>query len=111
MQVGEAPLESVTRKVEEETNLGIVERDRFKFVGTYSTCFTSRKQSPQSNGLHSINLTYSLILNDLEAQAIQLTSLEYETWEWLSVDQLPQFFQQPNILDQALLQVLRDSLG
>ena len=54
---GENPLDSIKRKTKEETGLNL-KRNRFKFFGVYSTSFALRKQKPQKNGSHTLNLTF-----------------------------------------------------
>ncbi len=108
MIAGEDPLAAVQRKASEEAGLKL-ERDRFYYVGVYSTCFAMREQEPQHHGSHTVNLTYQVILNAEEKASLKLSNQEYEAgFQWVELDQVEGLLEQGDRLDQALLQVVHD---
>ena len=109
MMAGESPLDTAQRKAWEEAKLPNLERDRFQYVGVYSTCFANREQPPQQNGSHSVNLTYQVRLTPQEQRQVLLTDLEYEPdYQWFNLSTVQELADPSNPLDQALLQVIHD---
>lgn len=107
MVAGEAPLVAASRKVWEEAALN-VEGDRFQFVGVYSTCFAHRQQFPQTNGLHSLNITYQVELTSTQKAQLQLSTSEYEGGEWMTGDRIYALLNDQIVMDKALLQIIDD---
>ncbi len=105
MIAGESPLQSVQRKAREESRLAIA-TDRFQFMGVYSTCFAHRQQAPQDRGLHSLNLTYLVVLTDSEKQQLRLDPNEYEEWQWYSHREARLQLNASQVMDQLLLSLL-----
>jgi ADP-ribose pyrophosphatase YjhB (NUDIX family) len=107
MVAGEAPLAAATRKIREEAALTI-SGDRLQFMGVYSTCFAQRQQSPQQNGLHSLNITYQVELTTIEKAHLNLSTTEYERGEWMDGDRIRSLLSDQVVMDKALLQVIQD---
>jgi ADP-ribose pyrophosphatase YjhB (NUDIX family) len=107
MIAGEAPLSTACRKVWEEGALQ-VHRDRFQFIGVYSTCFAQRQQPPQNHGSHSLNITYQIELSDSEKAQLKLSSTEYQAGEWMQLDVINSLLTEQIVMDRALLQILKD---
>jgi ADP-ribose pyrophosphatase YjhB (NUDIX family) len=108
MAAGESPLAAAHRKLLEEVGLDIAP-DRLFYIGVYSTCFSTRQQPPQQNGLHSLNLTYQVELTADEKAALSLSAAEYLEGEWMSDDRIIGILDGAIVMDQALLQVIRDA--
>lgn len=108
MTAGEAPLEAVGRKASQEAGLDNLQPDRFRYIGTYSTCFAQRTQPPSAHGLHSLNITYQLELTPPEHQRLTLHPGEYATWQWVRVDEVMSLVGDNGVLDRALLTVIHD---
>jgi ADP-ribose pyrophosphatase YjhB (NUDIX family) len=108
MAAGEAPLAAAHRKLLEEVGLDIAP-DRLLYIGVYSTCFSTRQQPPQQNGLHSLNLTYQVELTADEKAALNLSATEYLEGEWMSSDRMTGLLDMAIVMDQALLQIIRDA--
>jgi ADP-ribose pyrophosphatase YjhB (NUDIX family) len=104
---GESPVKTAQRKAFQEAGLEI-DLTRYVYINAYSTCFAQRSQEPQNNGLHSINLTYLLLLNDHEKEQIKLINTEYEDLRWIKLDQVGSFIDVNDELDRALLQIVQD---
>jgi ADP-ribose pyrophosphatase YjhB (NUDIX family) len=107
MAAGESPLAAVHRKLLEEVGLDI-DCDRLLYIGVYSTCFSTRQQPPQQNGLHSLNLTYQVELTADEKAALSLSATEYLEGEWMSDDRITELLDRAIVMDQALLQIIQD---
>jgi ADP-ribose pyrophosphatase YjhB (NUDIX family) len=108
MRAGESPLVAAQRKLLEEVALDI-HRDRLQYIGVYSTCFATRQQPPQHNGLHSLNLTYQVELLRSEKNRLQLAPTEYEQGEWMTIDRIHSLLNPEVVMDQALLQIIQDA--
>ncbi len=106
MKPSEDPLQTAQRKVQEEAGLKI-SSDRPRFIAVYSTQFAQRSQPPQSYGLHSLNLTYAIALNDAEQATLDLTPKEYDTGIWITPDRLSTVLGN-DVLDHYLLRVVND---
>jgi ADP-ribose pyrophosphatase YjhB (NUDIX family) len=107
MRAGESPLAAAHRKLLEEVALDIPP-DRLQYIGVYSTCFATRQQPPQQNGLHSLNLTYQVELTSSEKNKLELSSTEYERGEWMTIDRIHKLLNPEVVMDQALLQIVQD---
>jgi 8-oxo-dGTP pyrophosphatase MutT (NUDIX family) len=111
MAAGEAPIAAALRKASEEAQLHLSD-DRLRYIGVYSTCFATRHQPPQQNGLHSLNVTYHIELTETEQAAIVLDSEEYSDWRWVENGEIASMLASDeaknDAMDQALLQVIRD---
>ncbi|WP_299484609.1 NUDIX hydrolase [Acaryochloris sp. IP29b_bin.137] len=105
MIAGESPLQSAQRKATEEAGLAIA-KDRFHYLGVYSTCFAYRQQSPQDRGLHSLNITFEVTLTPAEKQQIQLDPKEYSEWQWRSHTKARSQLDSTHGMDQALLHLI-----
>jgi ADP-ribose pyrophosphatase YjhB (NUDIX family) len=107
MQVGESPMQTTQRKLQDEANLR-VEGDRIQFIGVYSTQFATRRQPPTHHGLHSINLVHTVRLTDAESQQVNLTPTEYDQHRWIRWGEIQALLNTDDVMDQYLLTVLRD---
>jgi ADP-ribose pyrophosphatase YjhB (NUDIX family) len=108
MTAGETPEQAAVRKAAEEASLDLLP-DRLQFIGVYSTCFATRFQAPQNHGLHSLNLTYRVELAAAEQAAIALDRSEYCAWDWVDFAQVGDRLDTENRIDEALMQVLKDT--
>ena len=108
MTAGETPEQAAIRKASEEASLEL-SPDRLQFIGVYSTCFATRFQAPQDHGLHSLNLTYRVELTSAEKSAIVLDRSEYCAWEWVELGQVGDRLEAKDRIDEALLQILKDT--
>lgn len=109
MIAGETPIDAAQRKAAEEAGLANLGSDRFQLIGVYSTSFAFREQEPICNGSHSVNLTYQIVLTELEKQALKLTNQEYESdYQWLPLEQVAELVDQDSSLDQSLLKIVQD---
>jgi ADP-ribose pyrophosphatase YjhB (NUDIX family) len=104
---GESPIQTAQRKAQDEAGLNL-ERDRFRFVGVYSTVFAQRAQPPQANGLHSVNLTFSVELSAIEKAQVALTDAEYESWRWVDRAQVLPLLDQTQPMDRCLERIIQD---
>lgn len=108
MIAGEDPLITAQRKAFEEAGLSLA-RDRFHYVGVYSTCFALREQEPRHHGSHTVNLTYQVILTAAEKASLQLSTQEYDTGQrWVDLDQVDNYLTRGDRMDQALLRIIHD---
>lgn len=108
MIAGEDPLVTAQRKASEEAGLSLT-RDRFHYVGVYSTCFALREQAPQHHGSHTVNLTYQVSLTADEKASLKLSAQEYETdYQWVDLDQVEGCLEAGDRMDQALLEIIDD---
>ena len=126
MAAGEAPVETALRKASEEAQLNLT-GDRLRYIGVYSTCFATRHQPPQKNGLHSLNVTYQVELTEREQAALVLDAEEYSDWRWVKANEIASMLAsshgsshgssrgsnhgsdgEKDAIDQALLQVIQD---
>ncbi len=108
MIAGEDPLVTAQRKASEEADLSL-SRDRFHYVGVYSTCFALREQAPQHHGSHTVNLTYAVRLTVDEKASLKLSPQEYDTgYQWVDLDRVAGCLEANDLLDQALLQIIHD---
>lgn len=108
MMAGEDPLVTAQRKASEEANLSLA-RDRFHYVGVYSTCFALRAQAPEQHGSHTVNLTYQVSLTFDEQASLHLSPQEYDTYyQWVELDQVERCLEASDRLDQALLHIIHD---
>jgi ADP-ribose pyrophosphatase YjhB (NUDIX family) len=106
MVAGEAPQQTAIRQAAQEMDL-CLQSDRLHYIGTYSTCFAQRHQPPQHHGSHTVNITYQVELTAAERSHLRLHPDEQETWQWFELEQALRLFDTPQVLDQALLTVLR----
>lgn len=111
MVAGEAPTDTARRKAQQEAQLADLDADRFRYVGVYSTCFATRQQAPKHHGSHSLNLTYQIELTVPEKEQVKLRSDEYDTWQWIDLDDVQRLLKLDDALDQALLKVISDLRG
>lgn len=108
MIAGEDPLITAQRKAFEEAGLSL-SRDRFHYVGVYSTCFALREQEPRHHGSHTVNLTYQVKLTPDEQASLQLSTQEYETHhQWVDLEQVEGYLDTDDRIDQALLHIIQD---
>ncbi len=108
MFTGEAPRETAQRKAQQEARLAAVELSRFRCIGVYSTCFATRRQAPQQHGSHSLNVTYQIELTLHEKEQVKLRSDEYDTWLWVDFDAVETLLEANDVMDQALIQLVKD---
>ncbi len=106
MVAGESPLAAAQRKLSEEAGLAPVQPQRFQFIGPYSTCFARREQPPQTNGLHSLNLTYALELTAAEKGRLTLNPAEYASWQWCPMARAAKVLDASLLMTQVLVQIL-----
>ncbi len=109
MIAGESPLQTAQRKASEEAGLSLT-GDRFHCSGVYSTQFAHRHHRFPPGPLHSVNLTYSVLLTAAEAAAATLTVTEYEDQQWMTLEEVAPYLRPEDPMDQALHQVLNDAL-
>jgi ADP-ribose pyrophosphatase YjhB (NUDIX family) len=107
MQLGESPITSAQRKVYEDANLQAIAAERFQYIGTHSTQFARRQQSPQENGLHTLNLTYHLTVSPEEMRQIQLNPAEYAEGKWVAEQAIASYLGDERVMHQALWQVIQ----
>lgn len=108
MIAGEDPIATAKRKACQEAQLAPLDADRFRYIGVYSTCFATRHQAPKHHGSHSLNLTYQIELTVPEKENVSLRSDEYDTWQWIDLDDVKSLLKFDEALDQALLSVISD---
>lgn len=108
MVAGEDPKQTAIRKAAQELGIDHLERDRLRYVGTYSTCFAFRHQSPQHHGSHTLNVTYALELTANELTKIVIHSDEHQTWQWFTVNDALHLLDTDRVMDRALVSVLQD---
>ena len=108
MVAGEAPMVAAIRKIEQEVKLQTIDHSRLRYVGIYSTCFATRHQAPQHHGSHTLNITYQAALTETEKQQIALDPDEHTHWMWIDRDRVGQCLEGDAVMDEALLQVIRD---
>lgn len=80
MRPGESFEQAAARNMFRELGL-IVAPDRFSFLGTYSFVWAIRRQPPAINGSHTVSVTMTLNITDLEVSFINLNE-EYEEMKW-----------------------------
>ncbi len=108
MIAGEDPLITAQRKASEEAGLSLA-RDRFHYIGVYSTCFALREQEPRHHGSHTVNLTYQVMLTADEKVSLKLSPQEHGTlYQWIDLDQVEEWLEAGDRIDQALLQAVYD---
>jgi ADP-ribose pyrophosphatase YjhB (NUDIX family) len=108
MSAGEHPKKAAQRKVAQEASINHLPLSRFHYVGVYSTCFAFRHQSPEHHGSHSLNLTYVVELVQPEREQIVVRSDEHADWKWIDMDRVGELLDLDQVMDQALLQIVRD---
>ncbi len=108
MVAGEAPTDTAKRKAQQEAQLDNLNADRFQYIGVYSTCFATRRQAPQHHGSHSLNVTYQIELTAEEREQVNLRSDEYDTWQWIDLEDVSSLLKLDDAMDQALLRVVSD---
>jgi ADP-ribose pyrophosphatase YjhB (NUDIX family) len=109
MSAGENPQDAASRKALQEAGLDNLHPSRFKYVGVYSTCFAVRHQAPEHHGSHTLNVTYSVELTPTEKERIDLQQEEHSTWRWVELNQVENLLDLEDVMDQALLKVIKDS--
>lgn len=108
MAAGEEPKATARRKAQQEAQLDVLDASRFQFLGVYSTCFAVRHQAPQQHGSHSLNITYQIELMLEEKERLKLRSDEYDTWQWVELNDVAVLLRSNNELDRALLTIVND---
>jgi ADP-ribose pyrophosphatase YjhB (NUDIX family) len=98
---GENPLDSLKRKLFEETTLNI-EPYRFIFFGIYSTNFYMRQQIPQDNGTHTLNPTFYVEITEEEKNKIKLINKEYKDYRWVKLDEIDKIIDKKDYLTNIL---------
>jgi len=87
---GEARAESAQRHFKRDTRLNLL-TDRFRYIDVYSTVFAVRNEPPQTNGSHTDNFTFAVVLLPEETATIQLDPREYEdenAWQWFLAEDI-----------------------
>lgn len=108
MVAGEAPEATAVRKAAQELGLVHLKPDRLQYIGTYSTCFAFRHQTPQHHGSHTLNITYTVELTRSELEKIAVHPHEHETWQWFSITDALRLLNTDRTMDRALLRIVQD---
>lgn len=108
MAAGEEPKATARRKAQQEAQLAALDVSRFRYIGVYSTCFAVRHQTPQQHGSHSLNITYQIELTVEEKERLKLRSDEYDTWQWIELNDVAILLNANNDIDRALLRIVSD---
>lgn len=104
---GESPEITARRKARDEANV-IISDDQLVPIGVYSTMLGRRSQPPVEEGLHSVNLTYAVMLRDDQIDDIKLHNEEYAEHRWMRRSELPYLIDPKKPMDCALMQVWKD---